>query len=99
MALRVRAANTLIAHADGEDPTVFINVEVFESTNDQVIAREVLQYSLAGMKGQTSAQLQSRVRDDAVAWAKTVKANAAVAVPLLTLKGVAVDIPDQAVTP
>lgn len=93
MTLKVRAKNTMLADSASDDPTVFVNVEVFEDSNDQVIASNVISYSLAGMDGMTANQKRTRVQNDAVEWAKTVRDNAIKAAPILTLMGMSGDIP------
>lgn len=94
MALKVRASDISIHGGDSDDATVFVNVEVFDDANGQVIASNVLQYSLLGFQGATTSDMIKRVRNDATVWARDVKASATAASPLLSLQGIAVDIPD-----
>lgn len=93
MALRVRATKTSIGVGTGDDPQIIVNAEVYEDTNNQIVASQVFQFSLAGIANLTDAQKRAVIVNAADAWAAEVKANAAAATPILTLMGQSKVIP------
>ena len=95
--LKVRARETAMQTTESPDgtldATVIVVAEVFADQSGYVLASTPLTYTLSGMDGWTAAEKQQRVRADAERWAAKIKARAEAAAPILSVVGIAIDIP------
>lgn len=94
MAIKLRLAD-VSQFGRGDQATLLVNIEAFDDANDQVIDREVLQYSLAAFDAQesTNAKKLARIRRDAEAWGQGLLTESAITQKLTGLVGTVITIP------